>query len=93
MFKIAKVDTGRCIVVYETKNSSNETIFYGLMESFGIKFVRCSQPFKDYGDWIYEPQSDATIKNLIEIEIPKGNSLLENKVRDYIKSNPLMRGI
>lgn len=92
MFKIVRVDTGRCIVVYETKNSSNETIFYGLTESFGIKLVRCSQPFKDYGSLVYEPQSDATIKNPIEIEIPKGNSSLEIKVKEHIKSNPLMRG-
>lgn len=92
MFKITKVDTGRCIVIYQTKNSSNEVIFYGLMESFGIKLVRCSQPFKDYGELVYEPQSEATIKNLIDIEIPKGNSSLETKIKNYIQLNHLMRG-
>jgi hypothetical protein len=93
MFKLVKVDTGRCIVVYQTTNANNETIYYGLMESFGIQFVRCSQPFKEYGEKIYEPQSEATPKSMIEIELPKGNSLLESKVKEFISNNPLMKGI
>ncbi len=91
-FVLCKVDRGRCTIVYTTKNSLGEQIYYALVEGHRLEFFRCSQPFRQYGEYIYEPQSKAHPRNIIRIELPKGNSPLEGLARNYINTHPKMLG-
>lgn len=93
VFKIEKIDTGRCNIVYKTLNVNNEEIYYCLLQDLnGIELYRCSIPFKEYGEYIYEPQSKCSVKSLTEFQIPTGNTNLEKQCREYILSHNLMRG-
>lgn len=91
MFKIEKVDNGRCILIYKTLNSQGQAIFYGFQEGIKeLEFFRCSQPFKEYGEEIFEAQSKATIKGPIQMEVPRGSSKLEQRVKSLIEDHPLI---
>lgn len=91
-FVLCKVDSGRCSIVYTTRNSLGEQIYYAIVEGNGLEFFRCSQPFRQYGEYVYEPQSKAHPKNPIRIELPKGNSHLESLARTYINNHSKMLG-
>lgn len=90
---IQKVDIGRCSLIYRTLNDLKEEIYYCLLQDInGISLYRCSQPFREYREEIFEPQSKATIKALVEFQIPKGDSQLEKDCREFIESNELIKG-
>lgn len=89
---LCKVDRGRCSIVYKTHNSLGEQIYYALVEAQGIEFFRCSQPFREYGESIYEPQSKANPRNTVRVELPMGGSQLEISIRNFINNHPKMVG-
>ena len=95
LLRIKQMDSGRGALVYETRNSEGERIYYCLMKTFPktIEFYRCSQPFTEYGEVLYEPQDRATPKAKIKIESPKGDSDLEILIRAYIEDERLMEGV
>ena len=94
--KVIKIDEGRCQVVYETRNQDNEKIYYSInpwsSDSDSCQFFRCSQPFKDGWEKVYEPQSESRPKETIRVQYPNANTRLGEQVKNYIKNNPLMEG-
>lgn len=86
LFKIKQLDRNREQIVYETRNSKGERIFYGLVKTWPkkVEFYRLSQPFKHYGETIYEPECLARPNSIIKIEAPKGDSEIEMLARAYI---------
>jgi len=86
-FKLVSVDNGFCRVLFQTKNSDNQKIYYCLQEDWRDKPVvlyRCTQP-----PWC-EPSHEVKLqKNIgpIEFEMPEGNSRLEIKVKEWILEN------
>jgi len=96
MFKIVDISNGQ--VTYEIKNAQGEKIYYclqcfSLEDNTKITFYRCSQPFRVMWDTFYEPSHEAKIKNMITIEIPKGETRVECLVRGFIEIHPLMEGV
>jgi hypothetical protein len=94
--RIKKVDEGRCQVVYETKNVDGEKIYYSInpwsSDSDSCVLYRCSQPFKNGWEKVYEPQNKATPKDTIRVELPEPDTRLGEQVRNFINNNPLMEG-
>ena len=86
LLRIKQLDLNRAQIVYETRNSENERIFYGLVKTWPkkVEFYRLSQPFQHYGETIYEPECLASPNSKIIIESPKGDSDLEIMARAYI---------
>ena len=92
-FYIEKVDTGRCSLVYKTRNEYFSEIYYCLLQDLdGIALYRCSEPFKQYGEYIYEPQSKCTIKAMTFFQVPMGESKLEKECREFILNHNLITG-
>lgn len=91
MFKIKDIDQGFCRVLYETKNSNDERIYYCIQQEgqgMGCVFYRCS------GSPWFEPDRPVAIRvgMSIDIEVPAGNTELEEAVRDHIICEYGMKG-
>jgi len=82
-FKIVDVNQGHCQITYATRNPNNQRIFYCLQDNGknfgGIRFMRCTQEG--------EPQNAATLHDKSLLEIPAGDSKLEELCREWIKRN------
>lgn len=91
IFKIEDVDQGFCRVLYSTKNDQNQKIYYCIQEEFKNSCVlyRCSQgPY-------FEPMSPSKIKAeaTIIMEVPSGDTQLEQAVRQYIKEHKQIQAV
>jgi len=91
--KLEKIDNGRAVIVYSMFNQNMEKIYYGFQEYNGIRLMRMSKPYKEYGETIFEAQNEVKIKNTIKIEIPKDDSRISKKVIDFINNHTQLQKI
>jgi hypothetical protein len=94
VFKIKEIDQGFCRILYETKVSNEEksySVWYCIQEDFKdvCELYRCG-----LGPY-FEPSHPVKFKEgiMVEVEVPKGQTQLENAVRAYIESNPQLIGV
>lgn len=90
-FKIKSIDQGYCRILYETRNSSDEKIYYCLQEDYNdqpVNLYRCTQQPWCEPDYIVTIKKDA----VLEFEIPTGDTQLENKVKEWIKEHGYGKG-
>jgi hypothetical protein len=92
MMRIEKIDNGRAVVVYSILNQNEEKIFYGLQEYNGIRWMRMSSPFRAWGELIYEAEREVKLRNKIKVEIPRDDSSISKKVREFIDNNSQIEG-
>ena len=82
-FKIYSIDSGFARINYVTKNEAGQRLFYCLQDGgrfLGIQLFRCGQDG--------EPSHEVKLKIPLSqvFQIPKGDSDLELKCKQYIES-------
>jgi hypothetical protein len=80
-FRLHSIDSGFCRIYFTTYGDHDQPLYYCAQDEGdrfgGVRFYRCSEDG--------EPEYEVTPKDWCAVEVPKGDSELELRVKSFIE--------